>query len=41
MDREDLTSDEYWRYMPKWRKALILAFAIALPFIGSIDSINF
>ena len=27
--------------MPKWKKALIVLFSLALPFIGSIDSISF
>ena len=37
----DLTSDERWLYAPWYIKALRYAFIIALPFIGSIDNINF
>lgn len=42
MLREDeLTSDEQWLYMPKWRKILIGIFIALLPLIGSVQSINF
>lgn len=28
-----------WNELPAWKKAALIAFAIALPFIGSIDGI--
>ena len=37
----DLTADERWLYAPRYIKALRYAFIIALPFIGSIENINF
>lgn len=30
-----------WKYMPKWKKALYYLFAMILPVVGSIDSIQF
>lgn len=30
-----------WLYMPKWRKVAISLFAVSLPILGSIVSINF
>lgn len=41
MKASELTYDEWYIYMPKWKKALLWLFVVALPFIGSIDSINF
>lgn len=36
-----MTPEEKWLCMPKWKKALLTLFVIALPFIGSIESISF
>ena len=36
-----LISTEEEMAMPKWKRALIMLFACALPFIASIDSISF
>lgn len=40
MSEDELTPDEYWLYMPKWRKAVIYVFIAALPFLGSIGYVN-
>lgn len=32
---------DYWNELPKWRKVLYLAFAVLMPFVGSIDKIAF
>mgnify|MGYP006978202985 CR=1 FL=1 len=37
----DLTPDERWLYAPLYEKILIRSFIVLLPFIGSIESINF
>lgn len=39
LKRSDLTPDERLIYMPTWEKIALMLFAIALPFIGSIDQI--
>lgn len=41
MKARDLTPDELWLYAPWYVKVLRYAFIIALPFIGSIENINF
>lgn len=33
--------EDEWQAMPKWKRALACVFAAILPFIVSIDSINF
>lgn len=33
--------EDEWQAMPKWKRALACVFAAILPFIASIDSINF
>lgn len=33
--------EDEWQAMPKWKRALTIIFACALPFIVSIDSISF
>lgn len=40
MRRNDLTIDERMIYMPTWERVLIDVFAIMLPMIGSIASIQ-
>lgn len=37
----DLTPEERWIYAPWYEKVLTRAFIVLLPFIGSIDSINY
>lgn len=32
---------EEYETMPLWKKALVWAFAVAMPFIGSLDGITF
>jgi hypothetical protein len=36
-----LVSTEEWLTMPKWKKALGWVFFITVPFIASIESVNF
>ena len=41
MKARDLTFDEWWTYMPKWKKCFIYIFVVMLPFVGSISDITF
>lgn len=40
MREDELTPDELWLYMPKWKKILVGSFIAILPIIGSIGYIN-
>ena len=33
--------EEEWNAMPRWKRVLACVFAAILPFVASIDSINF
>lgn len=39
MKRSELTTDERMLFMPAWEKALIGAFVVLLPIVGSIVDI--
>lgn len=41
MKARDLKPVERWLYAPWYEKVLTRAFIVLLPFIGSIDNINF
>lgn len=41
MKARDLTPEERWLYAPWYEKILIRAFIVLLPFICSIENINF
>lgn len=41
MKARDLTPEERWLYAPWYEKLLTRALIVLLPFIGSIESINF
>lgn len=41
MREDELTPDEQWLYMPKWKKALAIIIVLLMPIIGSIQSISF
>lgn len=39
LKRDDLTTEERLLFMPTWEKALISAFVVLLPIVGSIVAI--
>ena len=41
MREDELTSDEQWLYMPRWKKALAIIIVLLMPIVGSIQSISF